>query len=544
MNHPILIRRLTGTNKGKDEHFHTQEVSFGTGPNNTVRFDPTWDRGVSSSHARLYRDAEGVWWLADAGSSTGTHLNGQKLTQPRALVGNFVIELGQNGPRVEVTLPVDALAARDQRPSGPAHLGQGGGGRGPARKGNKLPIAIAALIALGLGALWMLRSGGGALTINIGGADSDTQIEVIAKRMENAVGKVLYVGADGAPKGSATAWAVAPGIFATNGHVTFPAETLLKNGGAVFIAINKQPEKKLRVIQAITHPQYQDEEAPDFRPLLNHQGKKAASAYDVGLLIVKEIVPITFKLASQEKVARLDSGRRVAFLGFPAKDLMHGGSDNDLPVATMQTGIVTAVTDFWGNQADSENRLLVQHSLPCTGGASGSPIFDADGEVVAVLNAGSITPILTTAPKQIFDRYVSQAVAMLNLLTLKLGMEPGSFGKLFDERKSDIQAIKMSLPQVGETEETSGLDLALALLRNIKEQIDSVQADAPEAEKDKVLLSALARFEQLVETKASMADMKTDSAPSAALINFAMRVDVLKELLDTYQESVKKVGAQ
>ena len=546
MNHPILIRRLTGTNKGKDEILHTQEVSFGTGPNNTVRFDPTWDRGVSSSHARLYRDAEGVWWLADAGSSSGTFLNGQKLTQPRALVGSFVIELGQSGPRVEVTLPADALPARDQHPSGPAHLGQGGGGRGPARKSSKLPIAIAALIALGLGALWMLRpSGGGSINITLGGGgDSDTQIEAAAKRLESAVGKVLYIAANGTPQGSATAWAVAPGVFATNGHVTFPAKELLEKGGAVFIAINKQPEKKLRVIKAISHPQYQDDEAPDYRPLLNHQGKTAFNAYDVGLLIVKEIVPVTFKLAAQEKVAQLDSGRRVAFLGFPAKDLMHGGSDNDLPVATMQTGIITAVTDFWGNQANSENRLLVQHSLPCTGGASGSPIFDADGEVVAVLNAGSVTSIYSTAPKQKFDQYVSQAAAMLNILELKLEIEAGSCSKLFEQRKSEIQAIKLVLPKLGEEPGVVGLDLALTLLKDIKGQIDRVKPDWPDAEKDKALLAALARFEQLIETKAAMLDMKTDSAPSAALINFAMRVDVLKELLDTYQKSARENSAQ
>lgn len=544
MNHPILIRRLTGTNKGKDEILHTQEVSFGTGPNNTVRFDPTWDRGVSSSHARLYRDAEGVWWLADAGSSTGTFLNGQKLTQPRALVGSFVIELGQSGPRVEVTLPADALPARDQRPSGPAHLGQGGGGRGPARKSSKLPIAIAALIALGLGALWLLRPGGGSVTINIGGEDSDTQLEVFAKRMESAVGKVLYISADGELAGSATAWAVAPGIFATNGHVTFPAQALLKNGGAVFIALNKQPEKKLRVVQAITHPQYQDDIAPDYRPLLNHQGKKAANAYDVGLLIVKETSPVTFKLASNHKAARLDSGKRVAFIGFPAKDLMYGGSDNDLPVATMQTGIITAVTDFWGNQANSENRLLVQHSLPCTGGASGSPIFDAEGEVVAVLNAGSVTPIYSTTPKRKFDHYVSQAAAMLNLLALKLGMKAGSCGDLFNQRKSEIQAVKLALPKLDKEPGLVGLDLALTVLKDLKEKVDQLKPDWPDAEKDKTLLAALARFEQLIEIKAAMVDITFDSAPSAALINYAMRVDVLKELLDTYQKSAKQNSAQ
>jgi V8-like Glu-specific endopeptidase len=482
MNHPILIRRLTGTNKGKDEILHTQEVSFGTGPNNTVRFDPTWDRGVSSSHARLYRDAEGVWWLADAGSSTGTHLNGQKLTQPRALVGSFVIELGQSGPRVEVTLPADALPARDQRPSGPAHLGQGGGGRGPARKGNKLPIAIAALIALGLGALWLLRpSGSGSINVTLGGGgDSDTQIEAAAKRLESAVGKVILMNAQGQSLGTGTAWAVAPGIFATNSHITEPAKDALKTGGAVFIAINKDPSKKYRVRQAISHPSY-------CADMMNAQGRQSElGTYDVGLLIIKEQHSPTFQLAPVEKVRQLDAGKRVAFLGFPAEKLTNRGSDNERPVATMQTGIVTAVTDYWGSQADAGDRLLVQHNLPSTGGASGSPIFDQNGEVVAVLCAGNITYTLPSETKHAVERAKARVVAALD---------------------------------------------------------DQLSAENLSAEdKAKAVEAAKARLSQLSSLKVSVEDL--ERAPSAAQINFAQRVDILQELLDAYQQAVKEDSAQ
>ena len=36
------------------------------------------------------------------------------------------------------------------------------------------------------------------------------------------------------------------------------------------------------------------------------------------------------------------------------------------------------------------SRLLLQHDLPATGGASGSPIVGASGRVVALLNAGNL----------------------------------------------------------------------------------------------------------------------------------------------------------
>jgi S1-C subfamily serine protease len=60
------------------------------------------------------------------------------------------------------------------------------------------------------------------------------------------------------------------------------------------------------------------------------------------------------------------------------------------PVATMQSGIITATTDYWLTPAPFERRFSVQHNLGATGGASGSPIFNSRGEVVAILNAGNI----------------------------------------------------------------------------------------------------------------------------------------------------------
>lgn len=136
MDPTILIRRLTGTGKGKEETLQTQEISLGTGPNNTVRFDSSWDRGVATSHARVWRDEGGTWWLQDAGSSTGTFVNGQRITTRRKVGGATVIELGQNGPKVEVMLPALAAEAAARKAA------QAGGGAGKW-------LAIAAVLVLG-----------------------------------------------------------------------------------------------------------------------------------------------------------------------------------------------------------------------------------------------------------------------------------------------------------------------------------------------------------------------------------------------------------
>ncbi|MBE7495310.1 MAG: FHA domain-containing protein [Verrucomicrobiaceae bacterium] len=162
MNSPVLVRRLTGMQKGKDEHLQTQELSFGTGANNTIRFDPTWDRGVGTSHARIWCDERGAWWLKDTGSSTGTFINGQRITMQRQVGGSFVMELGQGGPKVEITLP-------GEMPRGAAAPGvRPGAARGASGGGMKWLALAACAALLGAGAWFFMKNGGNIGVTSIG----------------------------------------------------------------------------------------------------------------------------------------------------------------------------------------------------------------------------------------------------------------------------------------------------------------------------------------------------------------------------------------
>jgi pSer/pThr/pTyr-binding forkhead associated (FHA) protein len=49
---------------------------------------------ISSTHARLTRDDEGVWWIEDLGSTNGTWVKGQELKGLHALVPNEELEIG------------------------------------------------------------------------------------------------------------------------------------------------------------------------------------------------------------------------------------------------------------------------------------------------------------------------------------------------------------------------------------------------------------------------------------------------------------------
>lgn len=226
-----------------------------------------------------------------------------------------------------------------------------------------------------------------AFVLLSGHKDTDRQMAEVAKQYENAVGVVVIAGQqDGQPFSQpiATAWAVGDKVFASNGHVTEPVIKALTNGFSVFIVLNKNPDKKFQVTAALTHPQYNTQP-------VNLDGKEpAVPVYDVGLLFVDSPVPNKLKIAPTAELQKLDSGYRVAYLGFPMEGLAGDGVDIHNPVANMQSGIITSTTDYWLAKAPFEKSLLLSHNLAAVGGASGSPIFNGAGEVVGILSAGNI----------------------------------------------------------------------------------------------------------------------------------------------------------
>ncbi len=469
----IFIRRLTGTGKGKEEYLHTQEVSFGTGPHNTVRFDPVWDRGVAASHARIFRDESGVWWLEDNASPAGTLVNGQKVTQKRKLGGGFVVELGQGGPKVEVMLP----PAEGQDEAATA----GRGGRKTGAGGAGKWVGIAAVLAVLAGGAWFFFQSDGegkpgpksAQNDAAPALDSDERIRQAAKKYEGALGLVVLTDEDGGQP-SGTAWAFADRMFATNAHIAAPLKKRLAEGGSAFIVCNKRPDLKLRVKAAYAHSGY-------FQEHRSIDGKNpVVGAYDVGVLVVDGDAPVKLPLASRDKLLALDAGTRVAFLGFPMENLRMDNVDMHYPVATMQSGIITSMTDFWLAQTTPERSLLIRHNLPSAGGASGSPIFDADGDVVGLHSAGNYTMGIN------FDTGLA--------LRQQANPKVEAIEKIYSE--------KLAVPNLSEDD------------------------------RQKIL----AEYNRLINLETGVSAANLTRVTSASLVNFAQRVDLLQELVGTIKE--------
>ena len=261
--------------------------------------------------------------------------------------------------------------------------------------------------------------------------DTATMLADAAEQHKGAVGLVvLHIKLKSGKTGDeaiGTAWAFAPDKFATNAHVAeafwnnyadlkktlmeqFVEEAAEKAGKSsvnsylkslseskqkkvleecekdaedfirdfsIYIAINGRNHIRYPVTHVQIHREWGVESEGGFLP-------------DVAVLTIDGNLDTCFKIADRETLGALKSGTSVAYLGFPMERLEKDNVNVENPIASMQTGIIIAVSDFQFKDAGPSGNYWIRHNLPCTGGASGSPIFNRNGEVVALLNAGNI----------------------------------------------------------------------------------------------------------------------------------------------------------
>jgi len=195
----------------------------------------------------------------------------------------------------------------------------------------------------------------------------------------------------GTDKAEGTAWAFAPGKLATNAHVT----EAIKGHEGEFSLIGPDG-KKIAIEGVVSHPGYLAFKAykttqgttrwGEFTPL------DLINEYDVGIIEIDPAIelPATLDIASQDELEALAPGTPVASVGFPVEGLAGGDTASKAP-GTLHFGYVSALTDVFMVRAEPARRLLIQHSVPVTGGASGSPLIDPSGKVIGIVNGGNTT---------------------------------------------------------------------------------------------------------------------------------------------------------
>ena len=221
-------------------------------------------------------------------------------------------------------------------------------------------------------------------------ADSDTLLANVAETYKHAVGIVVVGGIPGVVGGIpiGTAWAVGPNKFATNGHVVQGVIDVLlwweknkKLSLRVFIAINQKKDLIYNVNKMQVHNRYGKRE-------VNYGGEVSVGKYDTGFLYTDKETPTYFKLANIQTLKNLRAGNKIGYLGFPTEELRSDNVNLSNPIATMQTGIITSVSNYF--MENKAPKYFVRHNLPATGGSSGSPIFAPNGEVIAILWGGNM----------------------------------------------------------------------------------------------------------------------------------------------------------
>ena len=226
--------------------------------------------------------------------------------------------------------------------------------------------------------------------------------DVIAKATPS-VYRVMRRKGDGSEEGVATAWVVRDGILATNSHVA-DVFNKLEAGDVFFVRSNEAKPKDFTIGKVKMHPGYNE-----FMKLWNAvrpmQGAGSLSAKlvqspgsgcDVALLYLKDPkakgLAKPLPMADNEDLYTMRRGDLVCFVGYPMEGVI--ARSLKFPNPQCQVGFLTTVSDYFGvNLRDEKGRSqghLVQHALPASGGASGSPILNADGRVVAVLSGGNV----------------------------------------------------------------------------------------------------------------------------------------------------------
>ena len=143
----VVVDHLAGARRGERQTLSAeQRLRFGRHPDCEIAFDPHRDIDASSRHAEL-RPTDRGWLLVDLGSSNGTFVGGQRVTEATVATDLPVeIEFGAGGPRIRLFVgDADAAAA----------LPAAGAPRGRHRWAWALVAAALLGLAITVAAIWV-----------------------------------------------------------------------------------------------------------------------------------------------------------------------------------------------------------------------------------------------------------------------------------------------------------------------------------------------------------------------------------------------------
>jgi hypothetical protein len=388
---PILIRFADGPRAGNVLPFDdsVDKIVIGRDPARCQVLFPPDETRVGREHCALQRKLGR--YEVEVNRDDVVQLNGERVRVLTELPAECTLQIGAGGPLLILQSSLTAL------PSTRGKNRQDGIGtilkRTSEETRRNRVVAWSSLVALALVAAGLVTW----IRLN----DPQRRLVQAVRAATPSVYLVLIrQGEVETPKG--TSWVIdqAGGLLATNAHVAQLFEQ--REPGAQMLVRSPGPNPKTFVVDEVRkHPGYEafDKQWQEFDPVRPSEGGTfekipySAVGCDVALLHVAKPTGLApqLRLADDKALYEMQPGERVGDVGFPTEGQSQGGVAIDSPVPVPNfDGEIRQVTDYFrADNVPPEERLFIGHSFPTAGGASGSPILNRQGEVVAIHCAGN-----------------------------------------------------------------------------------------------------------------------------------------------------------
>jgi hypothetical protein len=437
----VVIRHESGPLRGQVQEFSDDEqrILIGRDPDCHVQF-PSDFTAVGRRHAELVWDAGRLEIRVN--TRNPVCVDGSEAIDDLEIPDGATLQLGADGPRFCIEYrnpsgvpPTQVFPRAESRADNAETL------KLTLRRTFRIAAALSVVLLLVVVGLFYVRGQSLHILSSVDGieaklgrtGDEGTFAEAI-DTASRSVYLVLIRNSAG-EDAIGTAWVASKEQLATNAHIGLEALSALERGETVVVRSTTIPARDLAVASAVVHPAYPAfaEEFSRMRPIVsNAAGDETlleySGAYDVALLQVADPAALEqpLPIASREYLRNLKAGLPVAFVGFPSEGLLE--KDLTQPIPTAQVANLIGATTFTRRRPINGDGQLLEHSLPATGGASGSPIINNRGEVVALLSGGNVVNAMgiVRMPSAAMVNFGQRADVLLDLLEAdgELDIEP------------------------------------------------------------------------------------------------------------------------